>query len=216
MYTIAIQQNEPNADLIDYLRSQNFTVILVSEDELIEGSISGAYDMAITEQAPLIESIREYNPKVGVIYLSRMSTYVDADMAQGFQAGADMSIARPYSLRYMLACIKAILKRSGKQVVPDNYVINDYTFVPSKRLLVIGDFQQKLTIKEAEILKLLCAYRGSVLPKELVLKVIWKDTNYFNARSLDTHVAYLRRKLSLDKHIKIESITGKGYILVTE
>ena len=216
MYNIAIQQNEPYADLIDYLRSQSFFVTLNSQEKLIEGAKYKSYDVAITECVDTIRAIRNENPKVAIIYLPKPIIYVEEETTKGLLAGADMSISKPYSLRYIVACIKTIVRRSGVQVVPDNYQINAYTFVPKERLLILGDFEQRLPNKEAEVLKMLCDYKGLLLPKDLLLRTIWHENNYFNSRALDTHMTGLRKRFAHDKRIVIQNVRNKGFIFSTE
>ena len=216
MYNVIIQQAEPYLDLIDYLKSQSFFVRVGTSEEVIEGAKYKSYDVAITECIDTIKAIRVENPKVAIIYVPKALTYAGEETSKGLLAGADISVPKPYSLRYMAACIKAIIRRSGIQVVPDNYQINAYTFVPKDRLLILGDFEQRLPNKEAEVLKMLCDYKGLLLPKDLLLRTIWHENNYFNSRALDTHMTGLRKRFAHDKRIVIQNVRNKGFIFTTE
>lgn len=216
MYNITIQQNEPQADFIDYLRSQNFFIEMASAEEVVKGSTDKTFDVAVVERLEVIKEIRLNNPKVAVIYMPNVRMYTDEEAIAGLQAGADMCIFKPYSLRYVVACIKAVLARSGVQAQPNTYYINAYTFIPKERLLILGDLEQKLTLKECEVLKLLCEYKDTLLPRDLALRTLWKDANYFNARSLDTHITSLRKRFAYDKRIKIQNVRNKGFVLSTE
>lgn len=216
MYNVIIQQAEPYLDLVDYLKSQSFFVRVGTAEEVIEGAKYKSYDVAITECVDTIKAIRVENPKVAIIYVPKNLTYSGEETSKGLLAGADISVSKPYSLRYMAACIKAIVRRSGIQVVPDNYQINAYTFVPKDRLLILGDFEQRLPNKEAEVLKMLCDYKGLLLPKDLLLRTIWHENNYFNSRALDTHMTGLRKRFVHDKRIVIQNVRNKGFIFTTE
>ena len=73
---------------------------------------------------------------------------------------------------------------------------------------------QKLTTKENELLKLLCANANNVLERNFALKSIWDDDNYFNARSMDVYITKLRKYLKEDSSLEILNIHGKGYKLI--
>jgi DNA-binding response OmpR family regulator len=80
-------------------------------------------------------------------------------------------------------------------------------------LLTAPGEEQKLTKKEAEILKLLCAQKGDVIPRELVLNMIWGDDNYFNGRSLDVFLTKIRKYLKSDPNVSIVNVHGVGFKL---
>ena len=112
--------------------------------------------------------------------------------------------------------IEAILKRSNKseeKKADTNYPIGSYEFVSENFILKRNDAEQKLTKKEAEVLKLLCQHKGNVLPRELVLNMVWGDDTYFNGRSLDVFITRLRKYLKDDEKIKITNVHGVGFKL---
>jgi len=75
--------------------------------------------------------------------------------------------------------------------------------------------KQSLSPKESELLKMLVEHKGEVLPKTLALNKIWGDANYFTTRSMDVYIAKLRKFLSSDSSIKIVTLHGAGYRLIT-
>ena len=82
--------------------------------------------------------------------------------------------------------------------------------------LIINNKSTKLTTKESELLILLCAHANDVLQRELALKTIWIDDNYFNARSMDVYITKLRKHLREDPDIEINNVHGKGYRLIAQ
>jgi DNA-binding response OmpR family regulator len=94
------------------------------------------------------------------------------------------------------------------------FQLGKYTFDSQRQLLTIGDDNTKLTTKESELLALLCAHVNQVLERELALKTIWIDDNYFNARSMDVYITKLRKHLKSDPRIEINNVHGKGYRLI--
>lgn len=114
----------------------------------------------------------------------------------------------------LLARINAVLRRASpqtKEEVAHVFNIGNYTFDYQKRMLVLGDNEQKLTSKENELLRLLCLNQGKMLERTYALKAIWDDDNYFNARSMDVYIAKLRKHLNEDDRIEIMNVHGRGF-----
>ncbi len=93
------------------------------------------------------------------------------------------------------------------------YKIGTYTIDIQKRMLIRGD-SKKLTIKELNLLVLLAANANKLLDRKYALKVVWKDDNYYNARSMDVYICKLRKLLLGDSEVIIINIHGKGYKLI--
>ena len=112
--------------------------------------------------------------------------------------------------------MEAILRRvKGKsKKVQTQYQLGLYTFDTQRQLLTMGNTNTKLTTKESELLALLCVHSNQVLERELALKTIWIDDNYFNARSMDVYITKLRKHLKGDERIEINNVHGKGYRLI--
>ena len=81
-------------------------------------------------------------------------------------------------------------------------------------MLDLKGAQQKLTTKEAELLKLLCLHANDVLDRNFALKTIWNDDNYFNGRSMDVYIAKLRKYLKEDTSVELINVHGKGFKLL--
>ena len=112
--------------------------------------------------------------------------------------------------------MEAIMRRvKGKTKKAQTvYQLGGYTFDTQRQLLTMGDVNTKLTTKESELLALLCAHGNQVLERELALKTIWIDDNYFNARSMDVYITKLRKHLKDDPTVEILNVHGKGYKLI--
>ena len=78
-----------------------------------------------------------------------------------------------------------------------------------------GGDDQKLTSKEADLLKLLCENSNDVLERSVALNKIWKDDSYFNARSMDVYITKLRKYLKADPKLEIVNMHGRGFKLLT-
>ena len=119
----------------------------------------------------------------------------------------------------LLLRIKAILRRTkgnpSVQTVKRNFEVGDLKFDYDRRILSGGGDDQKLTSKEADLLKLLCENSNNVLERSVALNKIWKDDSYFNARSMDVYITKLRKYLKADPKLEIVNMHGRGFKLLT-
>lgn len=161
----------------------------------------------------LAAEIRRLEPGIPFVFLTARS--LKTDKLQGFAHGADDYIVKPIDEDELDARIQAILRRSVYQAVsaPEFYSIGSYTLDYSNQLLIFGEQKQALTEREAQLLRLLCEYQGRLLPRQLVLKALWQQNDYFTRRSMDVFVSRLRKYLSQDPAIQIENVYGSGFIL---
>ena len=172
--------------------------------------------MPIKDGITLAKEIRMNNKNVPIIFLTAKS--MKEDTIEGFNAGGDDYITKPFSMEELLVRIQAVLRRTNKQMSisneQNNFTLGAYTFNSEKQLLEHNGQQQKLTTKESGLLRLLCVHKNDVLDRNFALKTIWHDDNYFNGRSMDVYIAKLRKYLKDDQKVEIINIHGKGFKLL--
>lgn len=162
----------------------------------------------------LAGEIRKINEKIPLFFLTAKS--LKEDVLSGYKCGADDYIIKPFDAEVLLYKITAITARtSGTQKQNNNgkFNIGKFTFDYDKRILNINSTSTQLSPKEAELLKYLCLYQNDVLTREIALKNIWNNDDYFSGRSMDVYVAKLRKLLKADPSIEIISLHGKGFRL---
>ncbi|MCB9224251.1 MAG: response regulator transcription factor [Crocinitomicaceae bacterium] len=139
------------------------------------------------------------------------------DLIKGYQTGADDYLTKPFDTEVLLLKINALLSRNGNSTdLPeekDTYQFGQFEFSPRSRILKHSTAEKKLSPKESMLLDLLCRYQGEIMPRDVALDTIWKQNDYFTKRSMDVYVGKLRKYLSLDPSIKIETFHQMGFQL---
>jgi DNA-binding response OmpR family regulator len=208
--------------LREYLQAKGFDAELYLDGEAgYRAFTRGQYDMCLLDVMmpkmdgiALAKEIRLLNQDIPIIFLTAKN--LKDDILDGFKAGADDYLTKPFSMDELVCRMEAIMRRvKGKvQKAQTVYQLGNYTFDSQRQLLTCADSTAKLTTKESELLALLCAHSNQVLERELALKTIWIDDNYFNARSMDVYITKLRKHLKSDPRIEINNVHGKGYRLI--
>lgn len=168
--------------------------------------------MPIMDGFTLASALKKINPVIPIIFLTARSMKIDK--LQGFQKGADDYIVKPVDEEELIARIQAVLRRTQNQINQQaSYTIGKLQFEWESRRLVAGNETIVLTEKEASLLRLLCEKKNQLLDRKEVLRELWGNVDYFNRRSMDVHMAKLRKYLKVDPNVNILNIHGKGYIL---
>ncbi len=171
--------------------------------------------MPVKDGFTLAKDIRKTDKVIPILFLTAKT--LQEDKLKGFEVGADDYISKPFSMEELLVRMKAILRRvSDSQPVNKTniYNIGDSTFDYNRQILTTEGTDQKLTSKEAELLKLLCEKINEVLDRSEALNKIWLDDSYFNARSMDVYITKLRKYLKADSKIELINVHGIGFKLV--
>ncbi|EKY26656.1 response regulator transcription factor [Clostridium celatum] len=147
-----------------------------------------------------------------IIMLTAKSEEIDKIL--GLELGADDYITKPFSVRELLARVKAVLRRFSIVESEENVLVfGDLTVDFEKREVLIKNNKLELTLKEFELLEILIRNKGKILTRDTLLDKIWGYEYIGETRTVDVHIRYLRKKIeSDDKNPKfIETIRGVGY-----
>ena len=143
---------------------------------------------------------------IPIIFLTAKDT--EDDKLMGFNIGADDYISKPFSIREVIARVKAVLRRSAEKVTPEVLQFERLYIDPVKKRAFIDQEELPLTKKEFEILSLLLSHPGQVFSREEILSKIWTDEVYVLDRTIDVNITRLRKKIGeYGKHI----VTRLGY-----
>lgn len=173
--------------------------------------------MPLMDGFEVARKIRINDRQIPIIFLTAKSQA--KDVVAGFELGADDYLKKPFSMEELIVRIQVQLKRgrilnSTPVTKSEEFTFGDFVFNPRKNSLSQGINHVQLTSRESEILKMLCQNYQQIVNKQELLKNLWGNDNFFNARSLDVFITKLRKYLAKDPGVQIINVRGVGYKLV--
>ena len=227
---LLVEDDQNFGDVLrSYLEMHDYDVTLATDGvQGFEKYNQGKYDLCIFDVMmpkkdgfTLAKEIREKDKEMPIIFLTAKT--MKEDVLKGFKIGADDYISKPFNSEELLYRIQAILKRSQAKADPReeikefdigrfhfNYPLRILTFNPGTP----AESKDKLSPKEAQLLRMFAIYKNDILPRSEALTKIWGEDNYFTARSMDVFVTKLRKYLKPDDNIEIVNIHGNGFQLL--
>ena len=151
--------------------------------------------------------------KTPVLVLTARDTL--QDRVAGLDSGADDYLVKPFAFAELLARIRALLRR-GRQAESPRLEVGDLTMDLITRKVIRGSQPVELTVREFELLEYLMRYEGQVVSRETLARDVWKETARTTPLDnvIDVHIARLRRKVDLDRPVKlIHTVRGVGFML---
>ncbi len=226
---LLVEDDQNFGDVLrSYLEMHDYDVVLETDgDAGLSSYKKGEFDLCIFDVMmpkkdgfTLAKEIRERDSDMPIIFLTAKA--MKDDVLEGFKIGADDYITKPFNSEELLLRIQAILKRSQQKPDPNDDIkefdIGKFHFNYPLRILTFRDgeeeVREKLSPKEAHLLRMFCLRKNDVLPRSEALTRIWGEDNYFTARSMDVFVTKLRKYLKLDSNIEIVNIHGNGFQLL--
>ena len=218
---ILLVEDDLNLGLVitDHLKSIDYDVICAEDGA--EGLVKfneSAFDLCILDvMLPVLDGfslakdIRKVNAEIPILFLTAKS--MTEDKITGFEAGGDDYLTKPFSIQEFQLRVKALLRRVQGVKTEDEKVYNIglYTYDKENQVLTISGKEKTLTKKEAQILRLLYKYKNQVISREIILKGVWGQDDYFVGRSLDVFITKLRKYFAEDPRIVISNLHGVGF-----
>ena len=165
----------------------------------------------------VLTEIRRFRQTLPVIVLTAKGQ--EADRVKGLQTGADDYIVKPFSVKELLARVKAVLRRSPERQtdVKEICIPGGKVNLPTCEVCFDDGRRKTLSEKEAALLAYLAANRGRPISRDEILERVWRiSPDRIETRTIDMHVARLREKLCDDRnsHDVILTVRGKGYVFL--
>lgn len=182
----------------------DFDVILL---DVMMGGMSG-YKFA--------EQIRTANIHTPIIFLTAKDS--ENDLLTGFSVGGDDYISKPFSIKEVIARVKALLKRqqhSQPREQNENLQIQDLNIDYQLKEVFIKEENINLTKTEFELISLLSKNPNEIFSRERIIEIIWSDTPFITERTVDVHLTRLRKKLK-KYAVCIQNRQGYGYFFNAE
>ena len=222
---VLLAEDEPSLGQIikESLETRSFNVSLVTDGEAAYNLLQkNSFDVLVLDVMmpkkdgfTLAKEIRLENDIVPIIFLTAKSQ--TKDVVEGFSVGGNDYLKKPFSMEELIVRINNLLNRSEVQKAIAYSGIGNYNFdFPKQTLQYLNEEKVTLTHREAHLLHHLLQNKNQVLDRSKVLKELWGDDDFFNARSMDVFITKLRKKLKKDESIQIMNVRGFGYKLICD
>jgi DNA-binding response OmpR family regulator len=217
--TILVVDDEPNiADLVElYLRRDGYRVVKVATGEEVAAAVSNHRPRLVVLDVGLpdidgLEVCRRLrqSSSLPVIFLTARDTEIDRVL--GLELGADDYVTKPFSPPELVARVKAVLRRAdGAAPTAELVQVGAVTIDAGRREVRVDDVPVAFTGKEFDLLKFLGERPGLALSRRQILDGVWGHDWYGDARTVDVHIAQVRKKLN--DAVRIDTVRGVGYRL---
>ncbi len=184
-------------EALDKLTADHSLILL----DVMMGGMSG-YKMA--------EKLRKASNTIPIIFLTAKDT--ENDMLTGFSVGGDDYISKPFSIKEVVARVKAVIKRERVDTTKSRseIVFGDIVISMEVKELTLGGDKVMLTKTEFEILALLAQNQDRVFSRSEIIDRIWEETTFITERTIDVHITRLRKKMGSYGSV-ITNRSGYGY-----
>jgi DNA-binding response OmpR family regulator len=206
--------------LKQYLELNQFQVSRVFNGEEARASLlSNEFDILIVDVMmpkedgfTLAKKLQTHYPNLPFLFVTAKK--LKEDIITGLQLGADDYVTKPFDADELILRIKNILKRRNQSVEAtklETYQLGKFSFEPQNLILKTEKTEKILTEKEAQLLTYLIQNKDKIIRRDDVLGLLWEEADFFSGRSLDVFISRLRKYLSEDPNLQIESIRGVGF-----
>ena len=216
--TVLVVDDEPNiADLIElYLAREGYRVVKAGDGEAGLRAVAEHRPRLVVLDVGLpdidgLEVCRRLrqNSTIPVIFLTARDSEVDRVL--GLELGADDYVTKPFSPAELVARVKAVLRRTDQVGGAEVIAAGDVAVDLGRREVRVRGEAVAFTTKEFELLQFLAEHPGLALSRQQILDGVWGYDWFGDSRTVDVHVAQLRKKL--DGAVQIDTVRGVGYRL---
>lgn len=181
----------------------------------LEMASSGMYDIIVLDRMlpgrdgmSILKELRAQLVNTPIIFLTARDSA--EERVDGLDAGADDYLVKPFSTEELLARLRALSRRQGKELTENTVTVGNLSLNPMRCEATVDDQIIRLTVKESLLLELLMRNAGQVITKERILYKVWSYSSDIELSNVDLYIHYLRKKLPGHS---IRTIRGVGYCL---
>jgi DNA-binding response OmpR family regulator len=157
--------------------------------------------------------LRAKRPAQAILMLTARGA--EGDVLEGFRCGADDYVTKPFSVAELMARVEALLRRAGPlvQPPPEPFAFGAWRVDPAARTAVSAQGNVDLTAREIALLALFARERGRIVSRRSLLVEVWgmQHVEQIETRTVDMHIAKLRKKIAASGRESIETVRGEGY-----
>jgi DNA-binding response OmpR family regulator len=209
--------------LCDVLAYRGYAPTGVGDGEVgLREGLNGGFDLVVLDVMlpgrngfEICAALRAHDPKLPILMLTARGA--EEDVLNGFRCGSDDYVTKPFSVAELLARIEALLRRAQRvepaAVAP--FAFGGWQVEPERLGATRDGARIELSRREIAILALLARDRGRIVSRRTLLADVWGMTapDRVETRTVDMHIAKLRKKIGGDGHDLIETVRGEGYRL---
>ncbi len=228
MIKILVVDDEPHiTELLQFNLELNDYNVEIAHDgkEAIEKAKSTQYDLIILDvMIPHVDGfgvlkiLKKDNKYKDVPILMLTAKSTESDKVLGLETGADDYMTKPFGIKELIARVSVLLRRVQRveniiQTEKDNISIHNLTIDRASHSVKVNGNEIELTLKEFEILLILCQNQGNVVKRDDLLDKVWGYEYFGDSRTIDVHIRHIRKKIEDfdNEYDYIETIRGIGY-----
>ena len=189
-----------------------------SGEEGLERGLREKFDLVILDLMlpglsglDVCRRLRDKIPALPILMLTAKGS--EDDVVRGLRCGADDYVTKPFSVRELVARVEALLRRSGAGAPEERFDFGPWEVDAEGLCATAGERTIPLTQREVELLRLFGAQAGRVVSRRTLLQQVWGliNVDQIETRTVDVHIAKLRKKIDGDGASMIETVRGAGY-----
>jgi two-component system response regulator RegX3 len=192
---------------------------VASGEEGVREALEGRYALVLLDVMlpglsgfDVCRTVRARRPAQAILMLTARGA--EADVLEGFRCGADDYMSKPFSIAELMARVDALLRRSGPPPPPpEPFEFDVWRIDPAARSATCRAGAVTLTAREVALLELLARERGRIVSRRRLLIEVWglQHVDSIQTRTVDMHIAKLRKKIEAHAPGAIETVRGEGY-----
>ncbi len=189
-----------------------------SGEEGLERGLDESFDLVILDLMlpglsglDVCRRLRDQKPALPILMLTAKGS--EDDVVKGLRRGADDYVTKPFSIRELVARVEALLRRSGAAAAEEHFDFGPWEVDADGLRASAGDRTIQLTQREVELLRIFGLQAGRVVSRRTLLQRVWGLLNVdeIETRTVDVHIAKLRKKIDGAGKSMIETVRGAGY-----